>query len=103
MSDTGNLDHSPEAAGAKMLWQDFTVDLATGAVRRLGSLSEFSVVQIGDAENDTVLVLNGIDGRPSLRNATSDFLRVRHWDGMSLPVFLAYSLSSVVTGICVEL
>lgn len=87
----------PEALG-KLLWGDFVVDLSTGAVHQ-GSYKPrmYTVIQAGGGSNDTVLMPvspGPID--PAL--AATDFLRVRQWS--TRPLFVAFDLDVMVTGIC---
>lgn len=101
MADDGSIH--PMRSGT-VFFSPLLIDLATGAVRLGGSstVQQYRVAQRGDGANDWVLVPNSVPARPEfdLRNAASDFIRVRAWSDLPKVTFLHFLLSSLITGTC---
>jgi len=79
----------------RSIWSKFTVDTASGVVRRLwASGPEFwHIIQEGDKANDFIVAMNTIVG-PS----NNDFLRIRVW---TRPItFWVIAMDVFVTGTC---
>jgi hypothetical protein len=104
LANDGRLEADEYRGIAKLSWGDFTVDLATGAIRRGDFLVVWKVIQEGSTANDTILTPDSSSWPDrALLNAATDFLRVREWPDHPKPVFLAFDLSWVATGTCERL
>ena len=105
-------------SGAELASNDnYIVDISTGVVRvsnpspsmmsiRL-SPAQWFVAQEGNDLNDTVLVprnptMSSVStfARDDLRDAATDFIRIRQWKGQSTILFIRYALSTMVSGTC---
>ena len=95
LADDGRLERT-EGLGLRAFWDDFVVDLLTGVIR-YGDTVAFNraVVQSGDGQNDTVIVLGS-----AATVFKNPILRIRQWAGMAGTTFIVTDLGAVVTGTC---
>jgi hypothetical protein len=99
-------------SGDAMLWWDksetYIVDMAAGTVRMGGHRPlQMIVAQEGNGANDTILVPLGDNPRDAtnftvedLRNAATDFIRIRQWKNGDAILFVRYGLDTMVSGTC---
>jgi hypothetical protein len=82
---------------------EFTADIETGLVRlkyaREGAAIQFSAIQRGDAENDTVIAA---PTAKALADAVNIFVRIRDWRSSEQITFMWVQGTSVSTGVCVR-
>jgi hypothetical protein len=80
------------------------IDTLTGAISySVGTRLIWRIIQKGDDKNDHVLTPpSPVYGEPEtiLASAATDFIRVRDWASQSRVTFVAFSLSTFVTGTC---
>jgi hypothetical protein len=77
-------------------YKGFFVDTDTGLYRGGdGSLEEWVVIQRETASNDFVA-----SPHPTLVSASTDLLRIRAWAEKPRATFMAFGLSTFVTGTC---
>ena len=113
LEDNGTL--SKDMRLLKGLGDSWLTDTETGMVRTGGVTGvpvvwpvHWIVVQEGNDSNDTVLVLTrqrhpgaATDfSRDDLKDAATDFIRIRRWKGQSTILFTRFGLSTLVSGTC---
>ena len=80
------------------------IDTLTGAISYADGKREiWEIVQDGGSENDHVLVQRSDYPRNVKRmaaDAATDFIRIRAWDRKPQSTFMAFALSTLVTGTC---
>ncbi len=97
VQDDGSLRRDGMAEYHQKEYQNFIVDITTGAVRFAGEPSsiQWTIVQEGTNENDTVLVPYS-----SLAGAATDSMRIRQWKHDKPILFMVHRLTSLITGTC---
>jgi hypothetical protein len=96
-TDQGTLtDTSGEAKFGMTMYEEFIIDLTTGAMRQpYGGTKSWVLMQQGDGGNDWVY-------SPTQTSADTglEFVRIRDWASQSVITFIAFSLSTLITGTC---
>lgn len=83
----------------------FMIDTLTGAISYSGGKRViWRIIQKGNSENDHVLTdppaFDTREPEKALADAATDFIRVRDWPSKPRVTFLAFALSTFVSGTC---
>jgi hypothetical protein len=83
-------------------WDGVIIDTWTGAMTLLdGGRIIWSIVQRGNDEYDHVLVpKTDFVGARAQAKAATDFFRLRAWSSQSQVTFIAFNLSTLLSGTC---
>ena len=78
------------------------VDTLTGVITYAdGRRERWKIIQHGNNENDRVLIPSQLTNPDELiRAAATDFIRVRDWPHKAPPKWIAFALSTLITGLC---
>src|SRR5262249_43614403 len=104
LQDNGSLGRYTASEFSRKLYDGIVIDTLTGAITWAGASGTrqlWRVVGKGGDYNDHILIpeppFSGLDLAPI---AATDFIRVRDWAQNKQVTFLAFALSTLVTGTC---
>jgi len=102
--DNGRLGKDGVAEFKRKRLDGVIIDTLTGAITYAsGSREIWDVVQEGSSINDHVLIPSSLfptDIKETAARAATDLIRIREWDEKPQVTFMAFELSTLVTGTC---
>jgi len=104
LQENGFLDRDPVSASRRKYFQPIIIDTMTGAITASdGERSVWHIIQKGSTANDHVMTpqkYGPADLNSFAANAATDFFRLRAWADRKQVTFIAFELSTLISGTC---